>query len=200
MGFLRFFLKKLYTDYREAKRRYKIQTQFPGVTFEKEIHIFSRKRLFLGKNIYIGTGTILNCGGGDWCGDRGRITIGNNVYIGPNAVFFGAGEIEIHNNCQFGPGVLLLSQSLHPDVRSDERLLEKGIAPHMFAKIVIEQGAMIGAGSIIHSGVTVGSGSIVSTGSIITKNIPPESLVFSDRRLKIINKHSPMAVTPKLEG
>ncbi len=197
--FWKWFLKKILKDYREVKRLYKIQKQFPGVTFEKDIHIFNRKKLFLGKNIYIGTGTILNCGGGQWCGDRGRIDIGNNVYIGPNSIFFGAGEIEVQNNCQFGPGVLLLAQSLHPDVRSDGSLLEKGIAPHMFAKIVIEEGSMIGAGSIIQSGVTIGRGSIISTCSIITKNIPPDSLVFSDRRLKIINKHSPMAVAPKLQ-
>ncbi len=192
MGFLNWFIKKIYNDYRETKRLYKIQKQFPGVIFEKDVHIFSRKRLFLGNNVYIGTGTILNCGGGKWCGDRGRIAIGDNVYIGPNSIFFGAGEIEVQKNCQFGPGVLLLAQSLHPDIRQDENLLSRGIAPHTFAKILIEEGSMIGAGSILLSGVTIGRGTVVSAGSIIYKDVPINSIVLNERKTRIIDKQSPL--------
>lgn len=41
----------------------------------------------------------------------------------------------------------------------------------------IEQGSLIGIGAIILDGVRVGTGSIVGAGAVVTKDIPPRSLV-----------------------
>lgn len=41
----------------------------------------------------------------------------------------------------------------------------------------IEQGCLIGIGAIVLDGVRVGSGSIVGAGSVVTKDVPPRSLV-----------------------
>ena len=42
----------------------------------------------------------------------------------------------------------------------------------------IERGSLIGIGAIILNGVRVGTGSIVGAGSVLTKEVPPRSLVM----------------------
>ena len=42
----------------------------------------------------------------------------------------------------------------------------------------IEDGCLIGIGSIVLNGVTVGTGSIIGAGAVVTKSIPPRSLVI----------------------
>lgn len=41
----------------------------------------------------------------------------------------------------------------------------------------LEDGCLIGMGAIILNGVTVGAGSIVAAGAVVTKSVPPQTLV-----------------------
>ena len=47
----------------------------------------------------------------------------------------------------------------------------------MFGKVVIEDWAYIGAHSIILPGVTIGEGALVAAGSVVTKSVPPYTVV-----------------------
>lgn len=47
----------------------------------------------------------------------------------------------------------------------------------VFGKVLIEDWAYIGAFSQIMPGVTIGEGSIVAAGSIVTKSVPPHTVV-----------------------
>lgn len=42
---------------------------------------------------------------------------------------------------------------------------------------IVKKGASIGAGSVILPGVTIGENSIIGAGSIVTKDVPPNSIV-----------------------
>ena len=47
----------------------------------------------------------------------------------------------------------------------------------VFGKIVVEDGAYIGACSMIMPGVTIGEGALVAAGSIVTKSVAPYTVV-----------------------
>lgn len=47
----------------------------------------------------------------------------------------------------------------------------------VFGKVVIEDWAYIGAFSQIMPGVTIGEGSLVAAGSVVTKSVPPHTVV-----------------------
>jgi acetyltransferase-like isoleucine patch superfamily enzyme len=49
--------------------------------------------------------------------------------------------------------------------------------PHVAKAIVVNDGAWIGAGAIILSGVTIGENSVVGAGSVVTKDVPPQTVV-----------------------
>lgn len=48
---------------------------------------------------------------------------------------------------------------------------------NLVGKITIEDNVFVGIRSIIMPGVTIGTGSIVATGSLVTKDVPPHSIV-----------------------
>lgn len=189
-GFWGWYIKQLFRHYKRQKDLYKTQSRNPTVTFEEDVQILNRKKLFLGKHIYLSKGTILHCGGGKWCNYGGKISIGDHVYIGSYGIFFGAGEIEIQRRCQIGPRVFITSSSPDKTIMGDESLLDQNVPPHSFARVTVEEGVFVGSGSIILMGVTVGRGTIIPAGSIIDKDIPPYSLVVSERRSKFINRDS----------
>ena len=82
---------------------------------------------------------------------RGKLTIGNRVSIGPKVC------------------IILASAPNYSKIRS--LLKEK---PRFVA---IEDDAWIGAGAIILPGVTIHKGAIVGAGSVVTKDVPPYSIV-----------------------
>jgi maltose O-acetyltransferase len=49
--------------------------------------------------------------------------------------------------------------------------------PLTTAPVIIENGTWIGARSVVLPGVTVGAGSVVASGAIVTRNVPPNTLV-----------------------
>jgi acetyltransferase-like isoleucine patch superfamily enzyme len=57
--------------------------------------------------------------------------------------------------------------------------------------IVIEDDVWIGHGAIILSGVTIGRGSIIAAGSIVTKDVPPYSIVASQPAVVLKSRFSP---------
>jgi carbonic anhydrase/acetyltransferase-like protein (isoleucine patch superfamily) len=48
---------------------------------------------------------------------------------------------------------------------------------NLVGKITIEDNVFVGIRSIIMPGVTIGTGSIVATGSLVTKDVPPHTVV-----------------------
>ena len=111
--------------------------------------------------------------------DGGKITIGNNVSINRNCILVCHEAISIADGCAIGPNTVFYDH----DHRFGENGIESGFKT---APIVVEKNCWIGAGVTILRGTHIGEGSVIGAGSIVQGNIPPHSLVTSNREIKII--------------
>jgi len=102
------------------------------------------------------------------CGKN--ITVGRNVFINQNCTLCDLAPVSIGDDVLIGPDVSLITEG-HP-VAPSERTAYVVARP-----IVIERGAWIAAGAIVIGGVTVGENSVVAAGSVVTKDVPPNTLV-----------------------
>jgi acetyltransferase-like isoleucine patch superfamily enzyme len=101
------------------------------------------------------------------------LKIGNNSNIGPYCYIGCSGYIEIGNNVMISPRVSIYAEN-HVFDRTDITMKEQGVN-RQFVKI--EDDCWVAANSIILAGVTIGKGSVIAAGSIVTKDIPPYSIV-----------------------
>lgn len=91
-----------------------------------------------------------------------------------NCILLDVCRIKIGNNVMFAPEVQVLTAS-HP---IDANVRNKGLEYAM--PIVIGDNCWIGARSTILPGVTIGENVTIGAGSVVTKNIPANSLAFGN--------------------
>ena len=132
-------------------------------------------RGFLCKFIFRKCGKNVNVERMAFFGSGKNIELGSNSGIGIRAQIFGTeeGEIIIGDNVMMAPDVVILAaEHNHSDVNTP--MIQQGM---YFSKVVIEDDVWIGIRSIILSGVTIGKGAIVGAGAVVTKDVPPYSIV-----------------------
>lgn len=114
-------------------------------------------------------------------------TIGKNSYINSMEVDVGPGDevinIHIGNYCSIAYNVKFLINRNHdyesittsPVLldNSKRKLKQKG-------QIIIKNDVWIGNNSIILSGVTIGNGAVIGAGTIVSKDVPPYSIVVGN--------------------
>ena len=96
-------------------------------------------------------------------------TIGANVFINHACSFLDLGGITIEDDVLIGPKVNLITENHPIDPTKRKSLLCK--------PIVIKRNAWIGAGATILPGVTVGENAVVAAGSVVTKDVPSNTVV-----------------------
>src|ERR1700751_4830331 len=99
-----------------------------------------------------------------------EIRVGHDVFINQNCTFYALGGLDIADDVMIGPNVSIITAS-HPLEPSRRRALT------IAKPIVIERNVWIVAGATIVGGVTVGENSVVAAGSVVTKDVPPNTLV-----------------------
>ena len=101
-----------------------------------------------------------------------RLHIGEGSIVAQGVTFGLDGEILIGCNVSISPYVKLYTATHNLGYGS------RRMGPGAKSKpITIEDGVWIGIGSLILSGVTLGQGCVVSAGSVVTSNVPPNTLV-----------------------
>ncbi len=97
------------------------------------------------------------------------ISLGKNVFINHACSFLDIGGISIEDDVQIGPRVNLTSEN-HPLDPGDR----KTVIP---SPVLIKRNAWIGAGATILPGVTVGENAIVAAGAVVSRDVPPNTVV-----------------------
>lgn len=102
--------------------------------------------------------------------DGGRLTLGRGSYMNSSLIQC-AKSISIGDNCAIAGDVLIQDTDFHPII--DEIGKEKEYS----RPVTIGNKVWICAKAIILKGVTVGDGAIIAAGAVVTKDVPPYSLV-----------------------
>ena len=102
--------------------------------------------------------------------DFGRhLRIGKNVFINTACVFTDLGGITLEDNVLLAPRVNIITVNHPTDPKTRRGVIVK--------PVVIKQNAWIGAGATVLAGVTVGENAIVAAGSVVTKDVPANTIV-----------------------
>ncbi|GIO88496.1 hypothetical protein J25TS5_54280 [Paenibacillus faecis] len=109
-----------------------------------------------------------NCNVNDHTFIENDVVIGNNVTI-KSGVYIWDG-VRIKDNVFIGPNVTF-TNDLRP--RSKQY-------PAEFLKTILEEGVSIGANATIIAGNTIGKYAMVGAGSLVTKNIPNNTLWYGN--------------------
>jgi len=103
-------------------------------------------------------------------------TVSYPVYIGEDLFIvdmqYQKPMVFIGNEVTIAQRVILVTSSGAPESRDVYRIFGADIGP-----IHIEDGAWIGAGVIIQPNITIGQSAIVGSGAVVTKDVPPYTVV-----------------------
>ncbi|HVI47673.1 MAG TPA: acyltransferase [Chitinophaga sp.] len=119
--------------------------------------------------------TINNGMGAVIIGDNTRIGIGN-VVIGP---------VTIGNNVIFAQNIVL--SGLNHGYTDPE--VPISLQPCSTAQIIVEDDCWVGANSVITAGVRIGKHAVVAGGSVVTKDVPPYTVVAGNPA-KVIRRYN----------
>lgn len=101
----------------------------------------------------------------------GDVMIGDHTRIGLHNTIIGPVIIGSHVNLAQGITVTALNHNFE---NSKKRIDEQGVST---SAVVIEDDIWIGANAVVLPGVTIGHHSVVAAGAVVTKDVPPHSLV-----------------------
>lgn len=101
----------------------------------------------------------------------GDVIIGDHTRIGLHNTIIGPVNIGSHVNLAQGITVTALNHNFDD---TNKRIDEQGVST---TPVTIEDDVWIGANAVVLPGVTIGNHCVVAAGAVVTKNVPPHSLV-----------------------
>jgi acetyltransferase-like isoleucine patch superfamily enzyme len=118
-----------------------------------------------------------------WLNRWRGVHIGQNVWIGYDAI------IETSR-----PDLVTIRDGAAVQIRAT-------IIAHFREQegVIIEENATVGAGAIVLPNVTIGRGSIVTAGSVVTKSVPPKTMVQGNPARPIATIETPLTMDVSLK-
>jgi len=122
---------------------------------------------------HVQTGSVIgtNCSIGQNVNIANNVKIGNNVKIQNNVSVYEGVELEDYVFC--GPSMVFTNIKL-PRSEFPQRGAE------YYLKTLVKKSASIGANATIVCGVTIGEYALIGSGAVVTKDVPPYTLVIGN--------------------
>lgn len=147
--------------------------QFTSFSSDGLVNIFMSKgsSISIGKNLRVNASRNSNFAGFSsgvklsTLSNNAEIVIGNNVGLS-GTVIAASNRVEINDNVKLGLNVSIFDNDFHPD---DSR----SGTPE---KVLISKNVWVGSGTLILKGVTIGENAIVGANSIVTHDLPANSM------------------------
>jgi acetyltransferase-like isoleucine patch superfamily enzyme len=154
-------------------------------------HAGKTGRVDIGDSVHIYQGACLETG------DGGVLTIGErtSVHAGCRLMAHGA-AIVIGSRVALAPGCALYpyDHGTALGVPIDEQPITSRGA------IVIGDEAWLGTGTIVLSGVTIGRGAVIGAGSVVTRDVPPDSIAAGNPARVLGERRPPVASAEAQSG
>lgn len=183
--FLAEVLKKFLSFPKKAKRKYKRKKFENCSELGKNIIFYEMANCFADKPGNIEIGDFCEIYGKIESQGDGKIFIGNNCIICNDSIVGSVDSIKIGDCVVISNHVHIYDNNNHPTdpkIRREMCLNDfhdekwKWIYSES-SPIVIEDDVWIGEYAAVLKGVTIGTGSIVASHAVVTKNVPPYSIV-----------------------
>jgi acetyltransferase-like isoleucine patch superfamily enzyme len=99
----------------------------------------------------------------------GHLEIGNNVFINYGCSLAAAKHVKIGDDCLIGSHVMIMDCDFH---RVEDKSWDTTGKP-----IIIEDRVWVGNRAMVLKGVRIGHDSVVAAASVVTRDVPPRTLV-----------------------
>lgn len=123
------------------------------------IYLYRKIGMKIGKNCVIRRGVYL--------GSPNELEVGDGSFVG-RANMYCTGGVKIGRNVNVSDGVVVVTAKHDVNSPAFEAL---------YKPIVVHDWAWIATNAILLAGVTVGEGAVVAAGAVVTKDVPPYSIV-----------------------
>ena len=104
--------------------------------------------------------------------EQGSVELGSHVRVNSGCVIVSYAGVRIGDDCLIGEYVSIRDANHGTELGQPMRCQE-----HTAELIVIEDDVWIGRGAVILKGVRIGTGAIVGANSVVTRDVPPLTVV-----------------------
>ncbi len=132
--------------------------------------VIGNGRIEVGDDVHIGSPCTWDVG------SNAELIIGDRVSLNYRGAVSAAKSVRIGDDTLIAGDVAIFDNTNHP-VSPARRLARAAVTAAEVAPVVIGRNVWIGIHCIIMRGVTIGDNSVVAAGSVVTKSVPPNTLV-----------------------